>query len=172
MDDKERNRYIGELLESLVSGIFSDKGYGCYYHAVEKRGEVDLQCMSEKYCFAMEIVNTKKFTRGGQLEFYDKGRIGRALEHFKAVRNQYGVHNWYFLVTYASVLRFGKNRLKKNNVKILEIGSQVTPQNLLGIYPKLRGLLNKHFPDIERKEEEKSDTIILTEPQKPRYKED
>ena len=124
----------------------------------ERRGEADI-----KYDFVMEIGNTKEFTRAGKPIFYHKRRIASTLKHF------HGYPKRYYLISHASALKLTKDKLAKMNVKILEIGSQVTPRNLVGIYPKVRSLIDKHIPD---KEKEKSDIIILREPQKQRYKED
>lgn len=152
-DSRERNKYIGELLECLVREILKDKGYGVYPHAVEKRTEPDIHA-SNGLSFIMEIGNLKKFAKSGKPEFYAKQKIKRSIRNMKRYAKPYGIDRFYFLVSYASILKQGKDELKRAKVKILEIGSQVTPQNLIGIYPKLRNLLDKHIQDIKIEEEE------------------
>jgi hypothetical protein len=167
-DSRERNKIVGELLEYLVRNILREKGYTVYDHFVEKRTEPDIYAFNG-HDFLMEIGNVKEFTKGGKPEYYAKNKIERSIKNMKRYARGYKIDKKYFLVSHASALALGKERLIEEDVEILEIGSQVLPENLLGIYPKLRGLLNKHFPNVERKEDENEPNIvILTGPSKLR----
>jgi hypothetical protein len=168
-DSRERNKIVGELLEYLVRSILREKGYTVYDHFVEKRTEPDVYGFNG-HSFLMEIGNVKEFTKGGKPEFYAKKKIERSIINMKRYARGYKIDRKYFLVSHASALALGKERLEED-VEILQIGSQGLPENMLDIYPKLRDLLNKHFPKVKRKKTSANEPeiVILTDPQKPRY---
>ena len=70
-----------------------------------------------------------------------------------------GYKNNYYLISHATALKKSKKKLEKENITILEIGAQVTPKNLVKIYPRVRKLIDTHIVDVPK---ERNENVIIT----------
>lgn len=149
----EECKFQGDFLEKLAAKVLRDKGYIVYPHAVEDRHKVDVKVVDvptgtlvARDNWTMEVSNLSKG------RYYPRKRLKSHLQNIR--ENKKKKLDSYWLTSHKEALKNVQKDLDDLDVKVIDIGKVVLPENLEETYDLVKEAIESEIPDAARKKEQ------------------